>query len=145
MLSSVKSQLRERRSVTVYVASLLALVGCLAIGVRLFRDSDRYERQDFSRYYAEASVLRSGGNPWRVSEFSPPKEVDEGHQVGYPPAFYFIFSPLCRFRPATAHWLWEALQIIALISTLAIVLREIGRTATNTVIQLAFASAFLFP
>jgi hypothetical protein len=144
MLSSAKSQLLVRRSVTIYVASLLALAGCLAIGVRLFRDSDRYERQDFSRYYAEALVLRSGGNPWRIFEFSPPKDVDEGHQVGYPPAFYFMFSPLCRFRPATAHWLWDALQIIALVSALAILLGEIGRTA-STFIQLTFAFAFLFP
>jgi hypothetical protein len=145
MLSSVKSPSLARRSVTTYVASLLILAGCLAIGVRLFRDSDRYERQDFNRYYAEASVLRSGGNPWRIFEFSPPKDMNEPAQVGYPPAFYFMFSPLCRFRPATAHWLWEALQIIALISALTIVLREIGRTATNTFIRLAFAFAFLFP
>lgn len=143
MLSSVKSPSLARRSVTTYVGSLLILAGCLAIGVRLFRDSDRYERQDFNRYYAEASVLRSGGNPWRIFEFSPPKDMNEPAQVGYPPAFYFMFSPLCRFRPATAHWLWEVLQIIALISALTIVLREIGRTATNTFIRLAFA--FLFP
>jgi hypothetical protein len=127
------------------VASLLALAGCLAIGVRLSRDSDRYDRQDFNRYYAEALVLRSGGNPWRVFESSPPTDVDEGRQVGYPPAFYFMFSPLCRFRPAAAHWLWEVLQIIALVSALAIVLREIGRTATNAFMQFAFAFAFLFP
>jgi hypothetical protein len=71
--------------------------------------------------------------------------MNEPGQVGYPPAFYLLFSPLCRFRPATAHWLWEALQIIALISALTIVLREIGRTATNTFIRLAFAFSFLFP
>jgi glycosyl transferase family 87 len=144
MLSRVKLPSLARRSVAIYVASLLTLAGCLAIGVRLFRDSDRYERQDFDRYYAEASVLSSGGNPWRIFEFSAPRDMNVPSQVGYPPAFYLMFSPLCRFRPATAHRLWEALQIIALISALTLVLREIGRTANNTFTRLAFAFAFLF-
>jgi hypothetical protein len=121
---------------------LLLIAGCFAIGARLFRDRDRYKRQDFNRYYADALLLRGGGNPWRVFELPQPTDINQPHQVGYPPAFYFMLSPLCRFSSATARWIWVALQVMALISALTIVLREIGPTADHNFIRFAFG--FLF-
>jgi len=121
---------------------LLIIAGCFAMGMRLFRDRDRYQRQDFNRYYADAL---GGGNPWRIFELPQPKDVKESRQVGYPPAFCLMFSVLCRFRSATAHRIWETLQIIALIPALTIVLREMVPTANNNFMRFAFAVAFLFP
>jgi Glycosyltransferase family 87 len=134
----------RQRWVIVGLSYLLVFIGCLAIGVRLFRDSDRCKRQDFNRYYADATTLQKGGNPWHLFE-PPPKESLGERQVGYPPAFYLMFSPFTRLRPEPAHWIWEALQIIALVSALIIVLREVGLTANNNFIRFAFAFAFLFP
>jgi Glycosyltransferase family 87 len=128
------------------VSYVLALIGCLAIGVRLFRDSDRYNRQDFNRYYADAMTLQKGGNPWQLFEVEDTaKEGVEDRQVAYPPAFYLMFSPLTRVRGEPARWIWEGLQIVALISALIIVLREVGLAANKTLIAFAFAFAFLFP
>jgi hypothetical protein len=145
VLNNQKAPSPRRGSVTTYLAVLLLIIGCFATGMRLFRDRDRYKRQDFNRYYADASLLRGGGNPWRTFGLPQPKDIEQSRQVGYPPAFSLMFSPLCRLRRATAHRIWEALQIIALISALTIVLREIAPTANNNFKRFAFAFAFLFP
>lgn len=145
VLNNPKAPSPWRRSLTTCLASLLIIAGCFAMGMRLFRDCDRYNRQDFNRYYADALVLRGGGNPWRIFGPPQPKDTKESRQVGYPPAFCLMFSLLCRFRSSTAHRIWEVLQIIALISALTIVLSEIGPTANNNFMRFALAFAFLFP
>jgi len=134
----------RRRWAIASLSYLLVFIGCLAIGVRLFRDSDRYKRQDFNRYYADATTLQKGGNPWHLFE-PPSKESLEERQEGYPPAFYLMFSLFTRLRPEPAHCIWEALQIIALVTALIIVLREVGLTANSNSTRFAFAFAFLFP
>lgn len=126
----------------------LLVIACLGLGMRLYRDADRYRREDFKRYYAEALMLSHGGDPWRLEL---PRHTELGRpaaapprQVAYPPTFYLVLSPLSRFQPATAHRIWQALQVSCLIFALLIALNEIG-AATGNFARCAFAFAFLFP
>ncbi|HJU28842.1 MAG TPA: glycosyltransferase family 87 protein [Candidatus Binataceae bacterium] len=128
---------------------MLLAIAFLGLGARLYRDADRYKREDFKRYYAEARLLSDGGDPWRV-QVPRPSEIPRPattppRQIGYPPAFYLMLSPLSRFQPAPAHLIWEALQFASLIFALLIALTEIGAGAAGNFARGAFAFAFLFP
>jgi hypothetical protein len=123
------------------IHALLALA-CLGVGIRFYRDDDRYDRQDFRRYYADAQLLAHGGDPWQAQLAKSATSVP---QIVYPPAFYFAFSPLCRFRPRTAYWMWEILQLACLLAALIITLHEIGAGASGNFVRSVFAFALLFP
>jgi Glycosyltransferase family 87/NAD(P)H-binding len=124
-----------------YATHVLLLLGCIGIGIRLYRDDDRYHRQDFERYYVDAYLLAHGGDPWQ-GQLATATSIQK---IPYPPAFFFTFSPLCRFPPRTAHWIWESLQIACLVAALIITLHEIGATASGNFVRSVFAFAFLFP
>lgn len=144
-MSPINGILREHMAASSYLVYLIAAVACLLLAVRLHRDSDRYDRQDFDRYFADAQLLSQGGNPWRVVAVPKRVGIAVSSQIAYPPAFYFMFSPLCRLRPSTAHWVWEYFQIVFLTAALTILLYEIGAMKSGDFKVFAFAFAYLFP
>lgn len=125
-----------------YATHVLLVLACVGVGIRFYRDGDRHNRQDFRRYYADAQLLAHGGDPWQAQLAQSATSL---RQIAYPPAFYFTFSPLCRFRPRTAYWIWETLQFFCLVSALIITLHEVGAAASGNFVRSAFAFAFLFP
>jgi hypothetical protein len=74
----------------------------------------------------------------RASFEREPRRAPGGLSTGILPDVFSIYSAQTRTRR-------EALQIIALVSALIIVLREVGLTANNNFSRFAFAFAFLFP
>lgn len=140
--------LAGRNCLSPWASILLLAIACAGLGVRLYRDGDRYKREDFKRYYAEALSLRQGGDPWRINLRDaevPPSAALPPRQVGYPPAFYLILSPLTRLRPSAAQRVWEALQVVSLIFALIIALDETTGAASGDFARYAFAFALLFP
>ncbi|HZP45591.1 MAG TPA: glycosyltransferase family 87 protein [Candidatus Binataceae bacterium] len=113
---------------------LLASAGFILV-VRFTRDSDRYWRQDFSRYYADTRALNNGSDIYLRSNT----------QISYPPAFYLAFSPLTWIDRRRAHTVWELAQVLSLLAAVALVLRESDVATGYGFACLAFAFALIFP
>lgn len=119
----------------------LALAAALALVRTEYRNRDRWREADFNHYYANTLLLRAGGNPWRVAGGAAGPQA----AFNYPPAFYLLLRPLSLMAPRPAYWIWQAIQIAALICAVLIALREAAPGWRGETIAGAVALAFLFP
>jgi glycosyl transferase family 87 len=127
---------------------LIVCAGCV-LALSLYKNRDRYDKPDFRSYYANALLLRNGGNPWKPSDIISSLAQSAGRNaavaVRYPPAFYLLLSPLTFLEKRTAYWIWQAIQIGSLAGALLLVLNEVYPAADLATNAAAVALVFLFP
>ena len=108
------------------VLALIATVYCVALGIRL---QTRWYHLDFSHYYYSAYALRTGSNPYSTD--LQPLATRLGLMTsgithsGYPPTFILFFEPLTLARPEIAYWIWTGLNLLILLTAVAVLLNEL--------------------
>jgi hypothetical protein len=103
---------------------------------------------DFSIYYASGLALQKHIDPYttdldRVST-GLNLEIDPIHFATDPPTFLLCFEPFSRLPVRTAFWLWTALNFIALVASIVLLLRGSGLSAW-TILALAALSLLYAP
>jgi hypothetical protein len=109
----------------------------------------RENRWDFSHYYLSALVLREGGDPYRT-DLTPlghqlGLQTDEINRATYPPTFLLCFAPLTRLAPRPAYWVWFAINLGALVLSLAMLLGPGSGIPRRLVPSLAALAVFYSP
>src|ERR1700674_1724736 len=126
---------------------ILLCVGTLMhLGIALAQAAARTRLWDFSHYYVAALAMREGLNPYAI-DLRP-----LGRQIGLDgiaratdtPFFLLCFEPLTRLRPATAYWIWFAINAAALILAMVSILRAAPRLNRRQVFSLS-AIILLYP
>ncbi len=127
------------------LAWIPALVAAAVICVSLYGNRARYSRADFRQYYSWWSEFRAGVDPW-LPEASP-EQVTRGG-IGFcdwTPAYVTFLSPFALLPQRAAYWLWQGLQLAALLASLVMLLREMRPRPHSTITVLAIALALLYP
>lgn len=103
-------------------------------------------RLDFANYYDSALALRSGIDPYTANLTAIGNKV--GLETGAlihaseTPFFLLCFEPLTRFPPATAFWIWTALNLAALAIAIYLLVRRPGLDASTAWLLGALILAF---
>ncbi len=103
-------------------------------------------RLDFANYYDSAPALRSGIDPYTANLTAIGNKV--GLETGAlihaseTPFFLLCFEPLTRFPPATAFWIWTALNLAALAIAIYLLVRRPGLDASTAWLLGALILAF---
>jgi hypothetical protein len=104
---------------------------------------------DFSIYYSAAFAIRHGQNPY-VSSLTPvgrmlgmrTREIQFADQT---PFFLLCFEPFTRMRPAAAHSVWLAINTVALVCTMLLVIREVEPAKRSLIFSLLLLTAWFPP
>lgn len=128
----------RRRTLMVCIFGGLALIALIRTE---FHNRERFRETDYNHYYANSRLLRQGGNPWRLTHGAEAGQLT----FNYPPAFYLLFSPFTFIAPQPGYWIWQVIQIGALVIAVLIGLREIRPPPPAELVVGAVALAFLFP
>lgn len=104
---------------------------------------------DFSIYYSAAFAIRHGQNPY-ISSLTPvgrmlgmrTREIQFADQT---PFFLLCFEPLTRMRPAVAHSVWLAINTVALVCTMLLVIREVEPVGRSLVFSLLILTVWFPP
>jgi alpha-1,2-mannosyltransferase len=104
---------------------------------------------DFRIYYSAAFAIRHGQNPY-ISSLTPvgrmlgmrTREIQFADQT---PFFLLCFEPLTRMRPAVAHSVWLAINTVALVCTMLLVIREVEPVAKSLVFSLLILTVWFPP
>jgi hypothetical protein len=112
-------------------------VAALTLAQHLHAISHRYDQFDFSVFYGWWSDYSSGGNPW-TDQTGPMRGCN------YTPAFVEVFSPLARLDQKTAIWIWQAAQLLCLLTAMLLLARAnappLGIAPTLIVLSLVLLS-----
>lgn len=108
----------------------------------------RFERFDFSIYYASALALRANLDPYTIDlvrvgaplglEIAPIEHATD------PPAFLMCIEPLAALRPRAAYRLWQAVNFVALLAALWLLLGPASGIDARLALALC-ALALLYP
>lgn len=108
---------------------LLWLYVAIQLGVTFAALPKRVNRIDFSVYYASATALRQGINPYTadLTPIASQFHLDLGPLVrgDFSPVFLSCFEALTHFNPRTAYWIWFGLNVILLGEALTLLLSEL--------------------
>ncbi|HVB80999.1 MAG TPA: glycosyltransferase 87 family protein, partial [Candidatus Binataceae bacterium] len=115
-----------RHPLMVAFLSLAALVLVYRTAVAL---PGRIHEEDFADYYAAATVMRQGGNPYRSSLGSVgaalglhTKTDQQDQVIPETPAFLLILKELAMLPLTRAYWTWIAINFAALIASFYLLL-----------------------
>jgi hypothetical protein len=85
---------------------------------------------DFSIYYASGLALREHRDPYTtdLNSIAPALnlEIEPMHYATDPPTYLLAFEPLTLLPLQQAFWVWEALNLAALLASLALLFRGSG-------------------
>ncbi len=104
----------------------------------------RVNHFDFSIYYASGLALREHIDPYTtdLNSIDPALnlEIDPMHYATDPPTYLLAFEPITLLPLRQAFWLWEALNLAALVVSLVLLLRgsDLGVWPALAVVALAF-------
>jgi hypothetical protein len=128
---------QRRLTITRASAAILVIVGALSLAQRLHAVSHRYDEFDFTVFYGWWTDYSSGGDPW-MDLRGPMRGCN------YTPAFVEIFSPLARLDQKTAFWIWQAGQLLCLVTAMLLLARgnasPLGAAPTIIVLSLVLLS-----
>ncbi len=139
-----------RLSVALLSTPVLALLSAAAV-LQVFRLCaelpDRAARTDFTVYYASATFLAEGLNPY-TSEFGSIAsqaglDFEGVDHATDPPTFLLLIRPLASFPERQAFYGWSALNAICLLASLILLFRNWRGSAKAAVAM--FALAALYP
>src|SRR5689334_12851212 len=109
------------------VVIAVTVVAGLYLILLLSMTSRHYNMPDFSQDYVYAFVMRSGQNPYTTDLTSVASRLNLNigwKQAGYTPTFILCFEPLTLISPALAWWIWTALNLAFLLTSLFLLLRN---------------------
>jgi hypothetical protein len=90
----------------------------------------RITQFDFSIYYASGLALREHINPYTTNLDVVGKrlnlQIEPMHYATDPPTYILAFEPLTLLPLRYAFWLWEALNLAALVASLVLLFRSSG-------------------
>ncbi len=102
---------------------------------------------DFSIYYASGLALREHIDPYTtdLNSIAPGLnlEIEPMHYATDPPTYLLAFEPLTLLPLRPAFWLWEALNLAALVASLVLLFRGSGLGVWPTLAVAALA--LLYP
>ena len=102
---------------------------------------------DFSIYYASGLAMREHRDPYTtdLNTIAPALdlEIEPMHYATDPPTYLLAFEPLTLLPLERAFWLWEALNLAALLVSLALLFKGSGLGAWTTLAIVALA--LLYP
>jgi len=136
----------RRLPIATAAAAVLAIVAALSVGQRVRAAAHRYDAVDFKIFYGWWTDYSSGGDPWMVQPAQTDLRpgLERPHDCNYPPFFVEIFSPLARLDQKTAFWIWEAAQMLCLVSAVLMLARgndpPLGAAPTIIVLSLVLLS-----
>jgi len=115
-----------RHPLMVAFLSLVALIQVYRMAAAL---PDRIQEEDFADYYAAATIMRQGENPYRTS-LTPvgarlglhTKNHAEDDTIPETPAFLLCLKALSVLPLTQAYWTWIAINFAALIVSLYLLL-----------------------
>ena len=110
---------QRRLSIINASAAILAIVAALVLIQRLHAIAHRYDQFDFTVFYGWWTDYSSGGNPW--TDLRGPMRG-----CNYTPFFIEVFSPLARLDQKTAFWIWQAAQLVCLVTAVLLLARGIA-------------------
>jgi hypothetical protein len=117
-----------RGSLTLALITLLWLLTAFYL-VRVFyllHGRERYE--DFAVFYLSALELRADIDPYTTSYVPLEKRLGMNthskERGTHPPTFLALFEPLTVLPLRTAYWTWTALNFVALVGALVLLLRR---------------------
>ncbi|MEA2680215.1 MAG: alpha,2-mannosyltransferase, partial [Candidatus Binataceae bacterium] len=128
------------------VLLFLSIGVVMHIGIAVAQAAARLRLWDFSHYYVSALAMRTGVNPY-TTDLRP-----LGRQLGLEgiaratdtPFFLLCFAPLTWLRPATAYWIWFAINAVALAVAMSLIVRAASRLDRRQLISLC-AIILLYP
>jgi hypothetical protein len=113
------------------------IVATFSLAQHLHAVSHRYDQFDFRIFYAWGADYLSGGDPW----------TDRRGVMGgcnYTPVFVAMFSMLARLDRKTAFWVWQAAQLLCLLTAVVLLARAnappLGIAPTLIVLSLVLLS-----
>ena len=113
------------------------IVAAILLGQRLHAVSHRYDQFDFVVLYGWWTDYSSGGDPW--TDLRGPM-----HGCNYTPAFVEVFSPLARLDQKAAFWIWQAAQVLCMVTAVLLLARgnasPLGAAPTTIVLSLVLMS-----
>ena len=133
---------------------LLALWGFVVVAVFTFamflKKNDRAAREDFAVYYLEAEGLRQNVNPYATSFVQTARAEglntrDIGHGSDPPTFLVFLIEPLTLLPLWTAYWIWQAANLICLITALVLLIGPESGLASSFAWTFAVLAAFYPP
>jgi hypothetical protein len=92
--------------------ALCSVVGLLLIAHVLYENRLRYDQMAFNDYFEWWSEFNHGVNTWRQG-------------CNYTPLFIVLFAPLARLDHQVAYWIWQSLQVAALLAAVVLVLSQL--------------------
>src|SRR5690348_6343624 len=115
-----------RHPMMVAFVSLAALIQICRVAAAL---PGRIHEEDFADYYAAATVMREGGNPYRTSLAPVGRRLglhSKAHQgddiIPETPAFLLGLEALGALPLTRAYWTWIAINFAALLASLCLLL-----------------------
>ncbi len=140
-----KARLRARLPAAVSLAIFAA--GLAVLMVSTIKHHDRFDQVSMSEFYAWASELRAGGDPWLAAHDPAYREIPGVRHLGhcnYPPAFLVAFEPLTMVPIRTAYWIWQAIIIASLVAATILMTHELNPPAVHFY-ALAVGGVLLYP
>ena len=133
--------IRPEFLVLLYVA---ALIHAFVIFGKMQRG---WNGMDFSLYYASALALRHGLNPYEIDVMrladTVGLSVKATLHANDPPTFLLLFEPLTLMSPYRAHRVWIAINCVALLLSMGLLIR--GRGLSKLTILTLFGFVALYP
>jgi len=139
---------RSQRRTIGLLAGLLLLAAAVTIAWALpWTSAVRFWAVDFTVYYAAASALVNGQNPYVLADLSahaPPKATGGVLLYSYPPLLAQMFTPLTALSLEDASRLWLAFNLVAIALSIFLTLRACEWSPRPAVLGLLLFGAFLF-
>jgi glycosyl transferase family 87 len=130
------------------VSLTLAALAALTIAGSLYGNRDRYDRADFRAFYSWWSEYRAGIDPWQPSQVALKTDAPE-HPISSfcdnTPGWVVLLSPFGALPERVSYWIWITCQLLALITTVVMLAREIRPPPEPATLLAAAALALLYP
>jgi hypothetical protein len=111
-----------------YVVVFLWIGVVVYLGILIHQLPERVNRFDFSIYYASGLMLREGLDPYTTDLARVGRglelETDPIHYATDPPTFLLVFEPLTWLSLPKAYLVWNSLNLLALVLSLLLLLRD---------------------
>jgi hypothetical protein len=125
-LRAVSSRASFRGWLTLALITLLWLVTAFYLVGMFFLLHGRERYEDFAVYYLSTLELRADIDPYATSFVPLEKTLRMNtHSIErgtHPPTFLALFEPLTELPLRTAYWIWTALNFVALVAALVLLL-----------------------
>ncbi|MGD0073500.1 MAG: glycosyltransferase family 87 protein [Candidatus Binataceae bacterium] len=139
-----------------YVAGFLCLAAIVPILITLNDMRTRFSvdgflcgANDFPCYYVWAWAIRDGVNAYttdlRETAFTLGLAMHHLHRADYPPTFILMMEPFTPLPFTTAYWVWTAVNFVALLLSLYLLLVKGLKLDANTSLSLAALAFFYEP